>query len=139
MGDEMTIAEASIKALLDLQAADERIRLDRFLDTLDAVHDPIAEEALRVIKSQAKRIEELESLRPSFERRGGQRMADAINFLVRRGILDARSRAADASLDWADPDFKRMDEIESLQAQNAELKEENGTLREALASIGEKT
>ena len=69
------------------------------------------------IASQAKRIEELESLRPSLERRGGRRMADAINILVRRGILDARSRATDTSLDWADPDFKRMDEIESLQAQ----------------------
>ena len=60
MSDETTIAEASTKALLDLQATDARIRLDRFLDTLDAVHDTIPEESLRIIKSQAKRIEELE-------------------------------------------------------------------------------
>ncbi len=84
---------------------------------------------LNLIESQAKRIEELESLRPSIERRGGQRMADEINALVRRGILDARSGAADASLDWADPDFKRMDEIESLEAELRTLREDRKRCR----------
>ncbi len=61
MGEDVSLTEARAKALAELLATDERIRQERFLEVLSAVHDPIAEEALRIIKLQAQRIKELES------------------------------------------------------------------------------
>jgi signal transduction histidine kinase len=51
-----------------------------------------------------------------FLRRSADRMADAIERLVLLGRIDSRSEAADAALDYRNPQFDRLDRIELLEA-----------------------
>ena len=77
----------------------------------------------------------------SFDRLGADRLADEVEALVRRGILDARSPAGDALLDYREPPISgrgdrlaRADaRIEALEAELAEWKLTVKTLRETLA------
>ncbi len=93
---------------------------------------------IRICEEQqrAERAEkEIEKLRAkperweSFAKFAAQRMADAINRLVLLKRIDSRSEAADAALDWADPDFERLDEIEQLRAKLSSAEEEIEQMR----------
>lgn len=75
---------------------------------------------------------EREKRMDGFDRLGADRLADEVASLVARGLLDSRSSAADALLDYREPPrTERSDRLANLEAERDRLAEEVERLRVA--------
>ena len=118
--DELVALRARVKDLEEQLAANANVR-----SNMKQVESDLAKEiTLRA------RVKELEALMEPW-RVTAQALADEVDVLVRRHIIDARSPAADALLDFRNPPMTpRSDRLTTLEFQ---LDEARADLRMALA------
>lgn len=81
------------------------------------------------LAARLERIERRYAGRPlTFDETAAMRLADEVAVLVRRKVIDARSPAGDALLDFRDPpSTPRADRIARLEAENDELRKSAAT------------
>ncbi len=114
--------------IAELEAEVERLEEVNRADT--ALANELCADRDHVIATLEAESRELVAAGPrDFATIAAERMASAIHRMVFSGTLDARSPAADAALDFENPDSQRLHEVDGLRAQVAEFEGEIRDLR----------